>query len=60
MNPRLFRLTETHARVDAALRREQQRKAAADWQRVSELKKLRLRVKDLIHRLMMQSRVARA
>ena len=60
MNPRLYRLTETHARVDEALRREQQRKAAADWQRVSELKKLRLRVKDLIHRLMMQSRVARA
>ncbi len=59
MNPRLYRLTETHARVDEALRREQQRKAAADWQRVSELKKLRLRVKDLIHRLMMQSRVAR-
>ena len=59
MNPRLFRLTETHARVDEALRREQQRKAAADWQRVSELKKLRLRVKDLIHRLMMQQRVAR-
>ena len=60
MNPRLFRLTETHARVDEALRREQQRKAAADWQRVSELKKVRLRVKDLIHRLMMQQRMARA
>ena len=59
MNPRLFRLTETHARVDEALRREQQRKAAADWQRVSELKKLRLRVKDLIQRLMMQQRMAR-
>lgn len=60
MNPRLFRLTETHARVDAALRRERQRRAAADWSRVSELKKLKLRVKDLIHRLMTQQRVARA
>lgn len=59
MNPRLYRLTETHARVDEALRREQQR-ASADWQRVSELKKLRLRVKDLIQRLMVQPRVARA
>lgn len=59
MNPRLYRLTETHARVDEALRREQQR-ASADWQRVSELKKLRLRVKDLIQRLMVQPRIARA
>lgn len=60
MSPRLFRLTETHARVDAALRRERQRRAAADWSRVSELKKLKLRVKDLIHRLMTQQQVARA
>ena len=59
MNPRLFRMIETHARVDEALRREQQRKAA-DWSRVSELKKLKLRIKDLIHRLMTQQRVAQA
>jgi uncharacterized protein len=59
MNPRLFRLTETHARVDEALRREQQRKAA-DWSRVSELKKLKLRVKDMIHRLTTQQRSVRA
>jgi uncharacterized protein YdcH (DUF465 family) len=51
MNPRLFRMIETHARVDDALRREQQR-AAADWQRITELKKLKLRIKDLIHRLL--------
>lgn len=50
MNPRLYRMIETHARVDEALRREQSRRAA-DWQRVVELKKLKLRIKDLIHRL---------
>ena len=61
MNPRLFRLIETHARVDAALRREQQR-SAADWQRIGELKKLKLRAKDVIHRLIAGSttRVARS
>ena len=59
MNPRLFRMIETHARVDEALRREQQRKAA-DWSRVSELKKLKLSITDLIHRLMTQQRVAQA
>ncbi len=58
MNPRLFRLIETHARVDAALR-EEQRRAAADWSRVTTLKKLKLRVKDLIHRALTQRRVAR-
>jgi len=50
MNPRLFRLTEAHARVDEALRREL-RRTAADWRRIVELKKLKLRVKDMIHRL---------
>lgn len=59
MNPRLFRLIETHARVDEALRREQQRKAA-DWSRVTELKKLKLRVKDIIHRLTVQPALARS
>ena len=58
MNPRLFRMIETHARVDDALRREQQR-AAADWQRVSELKRLKLRIKDLMHRLMARPQPAR-
>lgn len=50
MNPRVFRMIETHARIDDALRREQTR-PAADWQRVRELKKLKLRIKDLIGRL---------
>ena len=50
MNPRVFRMIETHARIDDALRREQSR-PAADWQRVRELKKLKLRIKDLIGRL---------
>lgn len=51
MNPRIFRMLETHARIDDALRREQTR-PSADWQRVRELKKLKLRIKDLIGRLM--------
>lgn len=58
MNSRVFRMIETHARIDEALRREQQRKAA-DWRRVAELKKLKLRVKDLIHRLISSPRLAR-
>ncbi len=49
MNPRIFRMIETHARVDDALRREL-RRPSGDWQRVSELKRLKLRIKDLIQR----------
>lgn len=50
MNPRLYRLIETHQRIDQALRHEQRRRLP-DSIRLVQLKKLKLRVKDLIHRL---------
>lgn len=53
INPRLFRMMEAHRRVDDELRREQAR-AAADWQRVQTLKKLKLRIKDVLHRLLVR------
>jgi uncharacterized protein len=58
MNPRIFRMLETHARVDEALRQEQSR-PGADSLRVRELKKVKLRIKDLIHRLLTR-RLSRA
>ncbi len=50
MHPRLYRLLETHSRIDRALRDEQQRQRP-DPQRTTQLKKLKLRVKDLMHRV---------
>lgn len=50
MNARLFRLLETHQRIDGALRDELKRRRP-DPLRASQLKKLKLRVKDLIFRL---------
>ena len=49
MNPRLYRLIETHQRIDDALRREQRRRWPDAFQ-IMRLKRLRLRAKDLIHR----------
>ena len=49
MHPRLFRLIETHHRIDGALREEQKR-PLPDGFRLIRLKKLKLRAKDLIHR----------
>ena len=50
MNARLFRLLETHQRIDRALRDELKRRRP-DPMRTTQLKKLKLRVKDLIFRL---------
>jgi uncharacterized protein YdcH (DUF465 family) len=50
MNARLFRLLETHQRIDRALHDELKRRRP-DPMRATQLKKLKLRVKDLIHRL---------
>ena len=50
MHPRLYRLIETHERIDRALRSEQKR-PLPDAFRLIRLKKLKLRAKDLIHRL---------
>ena len=49
MNARLYRLLETHQRIDDALRREQRRRWP-DRFRIVRLKTLKLRAKDLIHR----------
>ena len=50
MHPRLFRLLEMHQRIDEALRRELRRRLPDPF-RVTELKKLKLRVKDRLYGL---------
>ena len=54
MHSRLYRLLEAHQRIDGQLRLEQQRRWK-DRFRILRLKKLKLRVKDLIHRYTLQS-----
>jgi uncharacterized protein YdcH (DUF465 family) len=54
MHSRLYSLLEAHQRIDGQLRLEQQRRWK-DWLRISQLKKLKLRVKDLIHRQTLQA-----
>lgn len=50
MHPRLYRLIETHQKIDEALSDERGR-PQPDHFAVVRLKKLKLRAKDLIHRL---------
>ena len=54
MHPRLYRLLEKHQRIDDRLRREQ-RRTRPDWLRVMQLKRLKLRIKDLIYRMTRKS-----
>ena len=49
MHPRLFRLIETHQRIDRDLRSEQGRPYPDNF-RLMRLKKLKLRAKELIYR----------
>lgn len=49
MHPRLFRLIESHQRIDQALRWEQRRRFP-DMFKLMRLKRLKLRAKDMIHR----------
>ena len=49
MHPRLFRLIETHQRIDAGLRNELSR-PRPDIMQLMRLKRLKLRVKTLIQR----------
>lgn len=49
MHPRLYRLLQIHSRIDCALR-EEQRRAAPDSLRMTQLKKMKLRVKDVMQR----------
>ena len=50
MHPRLYRLIETHQRIDDALRRERTRRFP-DMLQVLRLSQLKLRAKALINRL---------
>lgn len=50
MNARLHRLLETHQRIDRALRAELKRRRP-DPVRAGQLKKLKLRIKDIIFKL---------
>ncbi len=49
MNPLFFRLSNVHCRLDEEIRRELKRRAP-DSLRLLRLKKLRLAVKDRLHR----------
>jgi hypothetical protein len=49
MHPRLYRLLEKHQRIDEKLRFEQHR-PRPNWLQVMRLKRLKLRIKDLIYR----------
>ena len=53
MHPRLYRLIETHQRIDARLRRELTR-PLPDYFQLIRLKRLKLRVKALIQRFTLQ------
>lgn len=55
MEPRLYRLIGAHQRIDRELRLEQRRRWYDPF-RIMRLKKLRLRVKDLIHRQTLRPR----
>lgn len=50
MTMSMFLLMERHAKIDDALRKEQRRKVP-DLFRMQQLKKLKLAVKDRLHRL---------
>ena len=54
MHPRLYRLIEAHQRIDRALRDEQRRRRPDPF-RLTQLKTLKLRVKDLMHRFARRS-----
>jgi hypothetical protein len=49
MHPRLYRLIEAHDRIDLKLRHELTSPRPDSW-RLIQLKKLKLRAKQLIHR----------
>lgn len=54
MNPRLYRLLEKHQRLDEALRQEQERRLP-DTFKVMQLRQLKLRAKQLIHRFALRT-----
>lgn len=50
MSARMFKLTEMHQRIDARIRMEMRRVRPSQL-RISHLKRMKLRVKDALHRL---------
>lgn len=50
MTARMFRLTQIHQRIDERIRMEM-RKRRPDWLELSNLKRMKLRAKDALHRL---------
>lgn len=57
MTARFYKLTELHAKLDTALRREINRRAP-DQLKVLALKRRKLRVKDLLARLTLSAKPA--
>ncbi len=55
MTARLYRLIEMHQRIDDALRAAMKRRVP-DQLELTRLKKMKLRVKDMIHRLTRRSK----
>ena len=53
MTGRIYRLTEIHQRIDDRLRQEGKRKLP-NWLEMTRLKRMKLRIKDRIHRLMLR------
>jgi hypothetical protein len=49
MTTLIYRLTQTHRKLDEEIRAELERRAP-DWLRLLRLKKLKLMVKDRLHR----------
>lgn len=49
MSSLFYRLTRTHEKLDAEIRAETKRRAP-DWLRLLRLKKVKLMVKDRLHR----------
>jgi hypothetical protein len=50
MNPFIYRLSLVHSKLDAEIRREQKQRLPDSW-RLLRLKKLKLAIKDRMHRL---------
>ncbi len=57
MTARFYKLTELHAKLDTALRREINRRAP-DQMKVMALKRRKLRVQDLLARLTLSAKPA--
>jgi uncharacterized protein len=55
MSPRIFRMLLVHQRLDTALRAEQARRSPDDL-RIQRLKRLKLRVKDILHMVSIRPR----